>query len=122
MRTTIRRVAVIGAGTIGTGWAAFFASRGLVVHFFDTAFGVAQAAAENVAAIIQLLTEHGLLSQTKGFRRTQPNLHRMCSDRVNPSGTPLVDALTLRQPAVEIAPDLLCTQGVRGSNPLVSTS
>ena len=35
MRTDIRRVAVIGAGTIGASWAAYFLSRGLTVAVSD---------------------------------------------------------------------------------------
>lgn len=35
MRTTITRVAVIGTGTIGASWAAYFLSRGLAVAAFD---------------------------------------------------------------------------------------
>jgi len=39
MRTEIRTVAVIGAGTIGASWAAYFLSRGLAVRASDPAPG-----------------------------------------------------------------------------------
>ncbi len=39
MRTDIRRVAVIGAGTIGASWAAYFLSRGLPVSVSDPSPG-----------------------------------------------------------------------------------
>lgn len=39
MRTDIRRVAVIGAGTIGASWAAYFLSRGLAVSASDPSPG-----------------------------------------------------------------------------------
>ena len=39
MRTDIRRVAVIGAGTIGASWAAYFLSRGLPVTVSDPSPG-----------------------------------------------------------------------------------
>lgn len=39
MRTTITRVAVIGAGTIGASWAAYFLSRGLTVAASDPSPG-----------------------------------------------------------------------------------
>ncbi len=42
MRKEIRAVAVVGTGTIGTGWAAFFLSRGLTVHLYDAAVGLAR--------------------------------------------------------------------------------
>lgn len=34
---TVRRVAVLGAGTIGASWAAFFLARGLEVRAWDPA-------------------------------------------------------------------------------------
>lgn len=39
MRTDVRRVAVIGAGTIGASWAAYFLSRGLPVAVSDPSPG-----------------------------------------------------------------------------------
>jgi 3-hydroxyacyl-CoA dehydrogenase len=39
MRTDIRRVAVIGAGTIGASWAAYFLSRGIAVSASDPSPG-----------------------------------------------------------------------------------
>ena len=39
MRTDIKRVAVIGAGTIGASWAAYFLSRGLPVAASDPSPG-----------------------------------------------------------------------------------
>jgi 3-hydroxyacyl-CoA dehydrogenase len=39
MRTEIRQVAVIGAGTIGASWAAYFLSRGLAVRAWDPSPG-----------------------------------------------------------------------------------
>lgn len=39
MRTKIRQVAVIGAGTIGASWAAYFLSRGLAVRAWDPSPG-----------------------------------------------------------------------------------
>jgi len=39
MRTNIRQVAVIGAGTIGASWAAYFLSRGLAVRAWDPSPG-----------------------------------------------------------------------------------
>jgi len=61
MRTPIQRVAVIGAGTIGTGWASFFVSKGVPVNLFDSAPGVAQAAVAKVVATLRFLVDRGLL-------------------------------------------------------------
>lgn len=61
MRTEIQRVAVIGAGVIGTGWTTFYASRGLSVHLFDTRPGAAEFALGTVRTQLRLLARHGLL-------------------------------------------------------------
>ncbi len=55
-------VAVVGTGTIGTGWAAFYAAKGLPVALFDEAPGAARAAAARVDSILRVLARHGLLS------------------------------------------------------------
>lgn len=62
MRTPIRRVAVIGAGTIGTGWATFFASRGLRVHLFDFASEKAARALADIRSQLGALAAYGLIS------------------------------------------------------------
>jgi carnitine 3-dehydrogenase len=60
----IRRVAVVGAGTIGSGWATLFASKGLSVTLFDADPEAARAAADVVAATLRFLDQHGLLDGT----------------------------------------------------------
>ncbi len=61
-RDAIERVAVIGAGTIGTGWATFYAARGLAVRLADELPEVAEAAAVNVAANLRFMEEQGFFS------------------------------------------------------------
>lgn len=58
----IDRCAVIGAGTIGTGWATFFASKGLDVALFDADAGAAHAAVDVVGGHLRFLREHDLLA------------------------------------------------------------
>jgi carnitine 3-dehydrogenase len=60
----IRRVAVVGAGTIGSGWATLFASKGLGVTLFDADPEAARAAADVVAATLRFLDQHDLLEGT----------------------------------------------------------
>ncbi|MDI4655258.1 3-hydroxyacyl-CoA dehydrogenase NAD-binding domain-containing protein [Xanthobacter autotrophicus] len=55
----IRRVAVIGAGTIGASWAALFLSRGLDVVVSDPAPGAAEATQRLISAAWPILMELG---------------------------------------------------------------
>ena len=55
----IRRVAVIGAGTIGASWAALFLSRGLDVVVSDPAPGPAEATQRLISAAWPILMELG---------------------------------------------------------------
>ncbi|MFS8038359.1 3-hydroxyacyl-CoA dehydrogenase NAD-binding domain-containing protein [Xanthobacter sp. AM11] len=55
----IRRVAVIGAGTIGASWAALFLSRGLEVVVSDPAPGAAQATGRLIREAWPVLTSLG---------------------------------------------------------------
>lgn len=55
----IRRVAVIGAGTIGASWAALFLSRGLKVVVSDPAPGAAEATQRLISAAWPALSELG---------------------------------------------------------------
>lgn len=77
MRTLIRRVAVVGAGTIGTGWATFFASRGLAVNLFDADPHAAEAAREQVRAQLRLLARHGLLAEAQGEKEADEAADRV---------------------------------------------
>ena len=55
----IRRVAVIGAGTIGASWAALFLSRGLEVVVSDPAPGAREATQALISAAWPVLTQLG---------------------------------------------------------------
>lgn len=55
----IRRVAVVGAGTIGASWAALFLSHGLEVVVSDPAPGAAEATQRLISAAWPVLAELG---------------------------------------------------------------
>lgn len=57
---SIRRVAVIGAGTVGASWAALFLARGLEVTVSDPAPGAAGATQRFIDAAWSALTRLGL--------------------------------------------------------------
>ena len=46
---TVKRVGIIGAGTIGASWAAHFLAQGMDVQFWDPGPGSAYRAARYVA-------------------------------------------------------------------------
>ena len=62
--TPIRRVACIGAGTIGASWAAYFVSRGLDVVVSDPAPGAAERVRRKVEAAWPALQRLGAVAGT----------------------------------------------------------
>ncbi len=54
------RVAIIGAGLIGTSWASVFARAGLAVRVFDADHATREAAPGRIAANLAMLAEAGL--------------------------------------------------------------
>ncbi|HEY9279326.1 MAG TPA: 3-hydroxyacyl-CoA dehydrogenase NAD-binding domain-containing protein, partial [Eoetvoesiella sp.] len=67
-------VAVLGAGTIGAGWAAFFALRGLEVRVFNTsedAQGLVLQTLERARPTMQAL---GLLSESPTVPRVTTDI------------------------------------------------
>jgi len=77
VRDRVAKVAVVGAGTIGAGWATFFVAQGLSVNLFDVSADAAAAARERVAAGLDFLARHGLLTgaPTEAARRLE-----LCDD------------------------------------------
>ena len=55
------RVAMIGAGLIGTGWAVVFARAGWQVMLYDVKPGRAEQAAQEAAATLRYLAEQNLV-------------------------------------------------------------
>lgn len=58
---TPKRIACIGTGMIGAGWATLFAVKGHQVALFDTKEGVAQGAVEKVGENLDFLIANGIL-------------------------------------------------------------
>ena len=56
----ITRVALVGAGTIGTSWAAFYALHGLAVRVYDVEAGAAAASPEAARRQVEHLVRLGL--------------------------------------------------------------
>ena len=61
MNTEAEKVGIVGTGLIGSGWAAFYASKGFAVSLFDADASARQAGRERTLAYLSFLCEHGLL-------------------------------------------------------------
>jgi 3-hydroxyacyl-CoA dehydrogenase len=66
----ILRVACVGAGLIGQGWATVFASRGLTVVLQDLTEAVLDEALSRIAANLRFLETHRLLEKCSAERAT----------------------------------------------------
>jgi len=60
----MRQVAVLGAGTVGSSWAALFAARGLSVRFFDAHEQTHAEAGERIRNNAAFLADEGLADST----------------------------------------------------------
>lgn len=56
------KVGIVGTGLIGTGWAAFYASRGFAVSLFDSDEATRSSARDRTVAQLQFLHKQGLLA------------------------------------------------------------
>jgi carnitine 3-dehydrogenase len=65
----IRKVGIVGTGTIGASWAAFFAGKGLHVKMYDSDPDVCARALKKAADMIGFLTQSGLLAPEDPERR-----------------------------------------------------
>ncbi|ADG78834.1 3-hydroxyacyl-CoA dehydrogenase NAD-binding protein OS=Tsukamurella paurometabola (strain ATCC 8368/ DSM / CCUG 35730 / CIP 100753 / JCM 10117 / KCTC 9821/ NBRC 16120 / NCIMB 702349 / NCTC 13040) OX=521096 GN=Tpau_2225 PE=4 SV=1 [Tsukamurella paurometabola] len=61
MATDIRKIGIVGTGTIGASWAAFYLSRGLDVAATDPADGAEGRLRAYVDTALAEISEHGLL-------------------------------------------------------------
>ena len=64
MRDTHTHVAIVGAGTIGIGWAIVFARAGLPVRLQDVATTRLERASAEIRARLDAMDEHDLLGET----------------------------------------------------------
>lgn len=63
MGSTATRIAIVGAGSIGIGWALHFASHGLDVRLFDVDAAQRASVDSKVRERLVLLRDHGLISE-----------------------------------------------------------
>jgi 3-hydroxypropionate dehydrogenase (NADP+) len=65
MQHNINKVACIGSGLIGQGWATLFAGRGYAVMMQDISEDRLQSAVEQIDLNLKLLEDHGILQKGK---------------------------------------------------------
>ena len=61
MNSNTGKVGIVGTGLIGSGWAAFYASKGFDVSLFDADVSAKTAGHERTLAYLAFLRDHGLL-------------------------------------------------------------
>ena len=69
----ISKVAVVGAGTIGAGWATLFACRGYPVQMYDSASGGCEQALGRISKNLDFLASRGLVDDDE----VEPSLRRI---------------------------------------------
>ena len=75
----IRRIACVGAGVIGSSWAAYFLLRGLDVTIQDISEQVVAEAGKNVFAHLEAMAESGVVSaEPIGSLRARLSYHQHC--------------------------------------------
>lgn len=62
MDVSSRKIGIVGTGLIGTGWAAFYASRGFAVYLYDADESTRRGARDRTIGLIHFLNRHGLLA------------------------------------------------------------
>ena len=61
MADEANRIAIVGAGLIGAGWAAFYAAKGFGVTMYDVDPSARQGGYEKALACMSFLKDQGLL-------------------------------------------------------------
>lgn len=67
MDAPLRKVAVVGAGLVGLGWAIVFARAGLAVSLFDADAAIRQGAPARMRASLTDMAEHGLVGDVEAI-------------------------------------------------------
>ncbi len=68
MKPKIEKIAIVGAGLIGSGWAAFYASKGFAVSLHEAEESLAQAGLERTLGFLRSLCDLGLLTSEEHTR------------------------------------------------------
>ena len=61
---TIKGVGILGTGTIGSSWAAYFASKGLAVKTYDADRSIHEGAVQKIKDNLEGLVQYGLLKKS----------------------------------------------------------
>ncbi|MCJ8329710.1 MAG: NAD-binding protein [Lentisphaeria bacterium] len=69
-----KQIAILGAGTIGSSWASFFASKGLDVRVFDNDLKTRKKAEEHINEQLTAMHENGLITDD-AFAKSQISYH-----------------------------------------------
>lgn len=70
----IEFIGIVGTGTIGSSWAAFYASKGYVVKMYDADPHGCRKGLQQAMSHVELLRSHGFLSEAEE-NRAIANLH-----------------------------------------------
>jgi len=68
MTMHVEKVGVIGAGLIGAGWAAFYASKGLGVRMYDADSSACRAGHDRALGFLRFLKDRRMLSNDEYAR------------------------------------------------------
>jgi len=74
-KTDIKRIGILGAGTIGSSWAAFFAGKGLHVRYYDSVPETMERAHAKIRAGLEFLRANDLADEedcAEGDRHLEP--------------------------------------------------
>jgi len=93
------KVAMIGAGLIGTGWAVVFSRAGWDVNLYDIKPGRAEASAREAAATLRYLEEEGLIASADACKA---RLHPVASLEEAVDGATYVQENVLETPGEKL--------------------
>ena len=75
----VEKVGIVGAGLIGAGWAAFYASKGLAVRMYDVDSSACRAGHDRALGFLQFLKDHRMLSSDHRARAAKFSAMRWLS-------------------------------------------
>jgi len=99
-QSRIQSVGILGAGTIGSSWAAFYASKGLAVRFFDSDKGTQEKALPRILGFLKFLRANEL-AQEAASAKGEKNLAAAASIQELASGADFIQESTTEDYAVK---------------------
>jgi 3-hydroxyacyl-CoA dehydrogenase len=76
MEREINKIAVIGAGLVGSAWAAFYAGKGFAVNLYDVDKAITAKGYQKALESLKFLLEHNLITQD-AYKRANSSLDRV---------------------------------------------